>query len=72
MYLLAYLFKMAEQKKNKDLEKGTLFDKALIFITEKFFNFVSASDYDEQKKCVLKRLKKEGDGYRIIQNTLNF
>lgn len=72
VYLLAYLFKMAEQKKNKDLEKGTLFDKALIFITEKFFNFVSASDYDEQKKCVLKRLKKEGDGYRIIQNTLNF
>ena len=72
VYLLAYLFKMAEQKKNKDFSQGTFLDKVGIFISEKFLNFASASDYDEQKKCVLKRLKKEDDGYHIIQNTLKF
>lgn len=72
VYLLAYLMQLAGDKKSDQFEQGNIFDKFGIKFQEWFFHTTSASDYLTQKNVVLQRLKKQDDGYHIVQNPMKF
>jgi len=71
VYLLSYIMQMAiEEKENR--KKGGPWKKLSMIIQEQFFNKASLEDYESQRTDILKRLKKNGDGYDILQNPMKF
>lgn len=72
VYLLAYLMQMAGDIKEEKYGIANFWGKLGIKFQEWVFNTASASDYLNQKDVVLNRIKKENDGYHIIQNPLKF
>lgn len=72
VYLLAYLMQLAGDKKSKQYKRGNIWDKFGIRFQEWFFHTTSENDYLTQKSVVLQRLKKQGDGYHIVQNPMKF
>lgn len=72
VYLLAYLLQLAEKSKENIYQRSNLFTKLGIVFQQKFWGSISATDYYEQRRDVLKKLKKDGDGYRILQNPMGF
>lgn len=72
VYLLAYLMQQAGEKKATKYEQENMFGKLGIRMQEWFFHTTTASDYLTQKDVVLKKLKKQDDGYHIVQNPMKF
>lgn len=72
VYLLAYLLQLASENIQENYKKGHFWDKLMIRLQENFFHMSSAKDYMEKKTCILNKLKKNGDGYKILQNPMKF
>lgn len=72
VYLLAYIMHMAGDAKKGNFSKNNLWGKVWMYLQESFFNFSSAEDYYAQKNIIMKKLKKTGDGYHILQNPIKF
>lgn len=72
IYLLAYLMQNASDAKAKQLNNANLPQKLLTIFKQSFFGVTSKNDYAQLKNTILKKLKKNGDGYHIIQNPMNF
>lgn len=72
VYLLTYLLQSAQEKKKREYDKKNFVDKLGVKLQEWIFSTTSAKNYLEQKNVILKHLKKEGDGYRILQNPMKF
>ena len=70
VYLLAYLMYSSERNKRNKLKSP------LEWLMERFMEILfkqsSLEDYQEQKKLLLKKLKKSGEGYRILQDPMKF
>lgn len=72
VYLLAYLMQLAGDKKSNQYDTVNIWGKFGIRFQEWFLHTISASDYLTQKSVVLQRLKKQDDGYHIVQNPMKF
>ena len=72
VYLLLYLLQLAGDLKAYKLEKAGLFGKFGIMLQEWILKTTSASDYFNEKEIIAKKLKKQGEGYQIIQNPMKF
>lgn len=71
VYLLAYIFQSAGDKKNKEYKKVKNFIY-LIKLLEWFWNIASAEDFLAEKSNILNSIKRNGDGYHIIQDPMKF
>ena len=74
VYLLTYLMYSSERNKRnkKSILKRNLWDWIIEAMMELFFKYSSPEDYKNQKKLLLKKLKKSGEGYRILQDPMKF
>ena len=72
VYLLVYLMQLARNAKRDDYDKGVPLYKGLLLLQQFLFRTTSAGDYDKQMETLMHALKKTGDGYRILQNPMQF
>ena len=72
VYLMRYIAEMIEERKRNEYNGANIFGKLGIKIGEKFFDMASINDYLEYKELIKQRIKKDGDGYHIIQNPMGF
>lgn len=72
VYLLVYLMQSARNTKSNEYNKGFPIYKGFLLLQQFIFRTTSADDYDEQMKTLMRALKKSGDGYRILQNPMQF
>lgn len=72
VYLLVYLMQMTRNAKKNEYDRGSSIYKSLLILQQIIFRTTSARDYDEQMKTLMQALKKSGDGYRILQNPMQF
>lgn len=72
VYLLLYLLQLAGDKKTSKYESAGVWGKFGIKLQEWIFQTTSAEDYISERKAIENRLKKQGDGYQIIQNPMKF
>lgn len=71
-YLLAYLMQQAANiKKQRDQEKNIL-GQIATRLNEKFFDAIAATDLFEKRNAIAKKIKTEGDGYRILQDPVKW
>ena len=72
VYLLAYLLQLAGDIKENTYQRSNFLSKLVIILQQKLGESISAMDYEEQRSVILEKLKRNGDGYRIIQNPMKF
>ena len=72
VYLLAYLLQLAGDIKENTYQRSNFLSKLVIILQQKLGESISAMDYGEQRSVILEKLKRNGDGYRIIQNPMKF
>lgn len=72
VYLLLYLLQLAGDKKASRYECAGTLGKFGIRLQEWLFQTTSAEDYIKERKAIENRLKKQDDGYHIIQNPMKF
>lgn len=71
-YLLAYLMQQAANiKKQRDQGKNTL-EKFFTRINEILFDAIATTDLFEKRDAIAKKIKTEGDGYRILQDPVKW
>lgn len=72
VYLLSYLFQLAGERKTSTFERASTLGKFGIMLQQWVLQTTSAQDYMKERETIAKKIKKNGDGYQIIQNPMKF
>ena len=66
LYVLSYLLSQAKLEKEKSKYGNVIFDFVMNLVQTSILNWSSAGDYLEQSKAINGKLKREGDGYFLL------
>lgn len=72
VYLLGYILQMAGEQKKNNFSNSSFGGKFMIKMKEWILHSASANDYLQHKEEIIKRIKKDGEGYHIVQNPMKF
>ena len=63
---------MAGEQKKNNFSNSSFGGKFMIKMKEWILHSASANDYLQHKEEIIKRIKKDGEGYHIVQNPMKF
>ena len=72
VYVLSYTLEMVRRLKQNQKRDEGFFDALLRTFNETFRKFASAEDFLRERDVIKQNMKKNGNGYEIIYNPLNF
>lgn len=72
VWLIAYLMQLAGNKKAGQSRKAGLWKRFGIEVWDFLLGNAKAVDYLKHKQILLENMKREGDGYHIVQNPMKF
>ena len=72
VWLMAYLLQLAGNEKAAQSGRAGLWKWVRIEVQDFMFSNAKAADYLKHKQVLLKNLKREKDGYHVVQNPMKF
>ncbi len=72
LYTLSYLLDLVRKTKQREKKNNGWFKNLIRVVKEKYGNFASAEDFLSEAQLIKGKLKKNGDGYELVNNPLEF